>query len=338
MSYITQKLWGKIENKEVFLFTLTNKNGMQVSISNFGGIIQSVQVPSLGGEVECVLGFNTLEEYLSKEYRENYPYFGAIIGRNAGRIKGGKCPLNGKDLQLTINHNGTQLHGGVQGFDSKVWEVVAVEDKENPSVKLRYFSVDGEEGFPGNLTTLVTYTLTQENELRVDYEAQTDKPTIVNLTQHSYFNFNKNSYNMLNHYLQINGDKYVPLHPDYSPTGEILDVEGTYLDYRKPNVVHQDIDNAFPRQVSENDVVGSLFCKETNIRMEVKTSHPVLHIYAGYYVPEFSSKERTKTGQNAGICFEAQGYADALNYPQFVSTQLNPEEKYQFFTIFKFTF
>ena len=338
MGHITQKLWGKIDEKEVFLFTLTNKNGMQVNISNFGGIIQSLKVPSGGEDIECVLGFNTLEEYLCEEYRKEYPYFGVIIGRNAGRIKNGKCPLNGEELNLSINHNGTQLHGGIQGFDSKVWEVKSVEKQGNPSVKFYYFSEDGQEGFPGNLQTFVTYTLTENNELRVDYEAETDKPTIVNLTQHSYFNFNKNSDNVLRHYLQINGDKYVPLNPDYSPTGDILDVKNTHLDYREPNFVHPDIDNAFPRQVSENEVVGSLYCKETNIKMEVKTSHPVLHIYAGYYVPEFRFGNREKTGQNAGICFEAQGYADALNYPQFVSTQLNPDEKYQFFTIFKFSF
>lgn len=337
IKYVTEKNWGTIQGKNVFLFELRNNNGMKVGITNFGGIIQSVEVQTPNGIVETVLGFNSLEEYLSEEYRKNYPYFGVIIGRNAGRIKQGKTTLNGKELQLTVNHNGAQLHGGFQGFDSKVWEVLKVNDTENPSIVLKYVSPDGEEGYPGEVTAVVTYTLTEANELRVAYQGETTAPTILNLTQHSYFNFNKENGNVLNHYLQVNGNLYSPLNADYSPTGELLPVEGTYLDYRTPNLVHQDIDNAFPRQVSENEIVGSLFCKETNIKMEVYSNQPVLHIYAGYYVPELQPINRKHTGQNAGICFECQGFADALNYPQFQSTQLNPGEKYSYFTTFKFS-
>lgn len=330
---LTQKNWGEIKQKKVFLFTLKNKNGMEVSLTNFGGIITSIKIPSNGKTIESVLGFNSLEEYLDEEYRKNYPYFGVIIGRNAGRIKAGKTTLNGKELQLSVNHNGAQLHGGFEGFDSKVWEVISTD---NQSVTLQYISPDGEEGYPGEVVAKVTYSLNENNELRVDYHGTTNKPTILNLTQHSYFNFGANSGNVLNHLLKINGNLYSPLNPDYSPTGELLNVENTYLDYRKFREVHQDIDNAFPRQVSENEVVGSLYCPETKLRMDVKTNQPVLHIYAGYYVPELQPKDRKSTGKNAGICFECQGFADALNYPQFQSTQLNPEQEYSYFTIFKF--
>lgn len=335
-TFLTQELWGKVANDDVFLFRLTNRNGMKVGITNFGAIIQSLVVSTSTEEIETVLGFNTLKEYLSTEYRKEYPYFGAVIGRNAGRIKGGKTMLNGKELQLSVNHNGSQLHGGFQGFDSKVWQVVSVRNEETPSVTLQYVSADGEEGFPGEVLAQVTYSLNNQNELRVDYEATTSKPTILNLTQHAYFNFNTNSDNILNHYLQVNGNRYSPLNPDYSPTGELLLVEDTPLDYRTPKRVHPDIDNAFPRQVPENEVVGSLICNESKVRMDVITNQPVLHIYAGYYVPELRPENRKQTGQNAGICFECQGFADALNYPQFPSTQLNPDEKYKRFAIFRF--
>lgn len=335
---IAQKHWGKIKEKDIFLFELQNKNGMLVGISNFGGIIQSIRVPSKQEPIELVLGFDTLEEYLQEDYRKAYPYFGAIIGRNAGRIKNGKTTLNGETIQLTINHNGAQLHGGFEGFDSKVWEVVSYEDKEVPSVTFRYISKDGEEGYPGEVTAYVTYSLNNNNELRVDYKGFTTQPTILNLTQHTYFNLNTGSENILNHYLQINGNLVSPLNPDYSPTGELIEVANTHWDYRTPKLVHQDIDNAFPRQVSENQVVGSLICKESNIRMDVKTNHPVLHIYGGYYVPELSPKGRKMTGKNAGICFECQGFADALNYPQFQTTQLNPDQEYSYHTIFQFSF
>lgn len=336
-SFLIKKNWGNINGKEIFLFELINQNGVKLGITNFGGIIQSLQIPTKEGYVETMLGFNTLEEYLGEEYRKNYPYFGAIIGRNAGRIKNGKTILNGKELQLTVNHNNAQLHGGFQGFDSKVWQVVGFENSENPWVSLRYVSADKEEGYPGEVIATVTYTLTEKNVLRVDYHGTTSESTILNLTQHAYFNFNRNSENILNHYLQVNADRVSLLNPDYSPTGELTLVEGTKLDFRTPALVNKDIDNAFPRQVSENEVVGSLFCKETNIKMQVKTSHPVLHIYGGFYVPELEPKDRKKTGQNAGICFECQGFADALNYPQFQSTQLNKDEVYSYFTEFEFS-
>ncbi|GIZ16233.1 aldose epimerase family protein [Capnocytophaga catalasegens] len=336
-TFLKQELWGKVDDKDVFLFRLTNKKGMEVSVTNFGGIITSIKFPVKEKKIEMVLGFDTFEAYLSEEYRKEYPYFGAIIGRNAGRIKGGKTTLNGKEIQLSVNHAGAQLHGGFQGFDSKVWEVVSAKNEENPAVVLRYISPDGEEGFPGEVVVTVTYSLNDNNELRVDYHGKTNQPTIMNLTQHTYFNFNIDSKNILNHFLQVNGNRYSPLNPDYSPTGELLLVDNTHLDYRKPQLVHPDIDNAFPRQVSENEVVGSLICPESNIRMDVKTNQPVLHIYAGYYVPELHPKGRKSTGQNAGICFECQGFADALNYPQFPSTQLNPDEEYSYFATFRFS-
>lgn len=334
--FLKKDLWGKIDDQPIFLFHLTNANGMKVSISNYGAMIQSIEVPTKNGNVETTLGFNTLEEYLSEEYRANYPYFGVVIGRNAGRIKGGKTTLNGEPLQLTVNHNGAQLHGGFEGFDRKVWEVVSTQSTPLPEVTLQYISPDGEEGYPGEVVAQVTYSLNANNELKVEYHATTNQPTIVNLTQHAYFNFSREGGDILNHKLCVNASRYSPLNPDYSPTGELLLVEGTPLDYRTPSYVNEEIDNAFPREVSEKEIVGSLFCEETKLLMEVETNQPVLHIYGGYYVPELQPKGRKKTGKNTGICFECQGFADALNYPQFQTTQLNPEEEYSYFAIFRF--
>lgn len=162
---------------------LRNANGMEVSVMNFGGIINSIKVPIKGKKVECVLGFDTFEEYISDRYRAEYPYLGAVIGRNAGRIKYGKAYIDGKEVQVNCNLGENQIHGGVTGFDSVFWEVIAQEKGENPSVTLQYISKDGEEGYPGEVVVRVTYTLTEDNKLRIDYQGTTDAPTILNLTQ-----------------------------------------------------------------------------------------------------------------------------------------------------------
>lgn len=340
MKNIQQKSFGIYKDKNVEIITLTNQSGMQVSVTNFGGIITSIKVPVKGKLVETVLGFDSFQEYVSDEYRKGYPYLGAVIGRNAGRIKYGKTQIDGKPVQLTTNHGENQLHGGFVGFDSVVWDIVKVEETPNPKVVLEYFSKDGEEGYPGNLTATVSYALLDDNSIQIQYGGKTDKPTIFNLTQHSYFNLNHdNNGDVLGHILTVNADKYVPLEPDFfTPTGEILPVEGTPLDYRKGQPIYEHTDNSFVREVSENQVIGAVTNAEKTITLEVKTNHPVLHIYAGYYVPELKPKNRKQLGKNAGFCFEAQGFADALNHPNFQSTQLNPNEEYNYFTNFKFIF
>lgn len=340
MKNIQQKTFGTYNDKSVKIITLTNKNGMQVSITNFGGIITSVKVPVNGQMVETVLGFDTFEEYVSEEYRKGYPYLGAIIGRNAGRIKLGKTQIDGKPLQVTTNHGGNQLHGGFVGFDSVVWDIVKVEEEPNPKVVLEYFSKDGEEGFPGNLTATVSYELLDDNSIQIHYGGKTDKPTILNLTQHTYFNLNhENKGDILSHILTINSDKYVPLEPEFfTPTGEILPVAGTPLDYRKGQPIYEHTDNSFVNEISSDKCIGSVTNAEKTITVEVRTNHAVLHIYAGYYLPELQPANRKELGKNAGFCFEAQGFADALNHPNFKSTQLNPGEEYDYFTNFKFIF
>lgn len=339
LPYIITQPFGQVDGQKVFLITLRNKNGIEVSVTNFGGIITSIKIPTSQKTIETVLGFNTLDDYLSEAYRKEYPYFGAIIGRNAGRIKNGKTQINGKSVQLTTNHGENQLHGGYKGFDSVVWNIFKTFDNPHPKIVLQHQSADGEEGYPGNVVTTVSYTLLDDNSLQIDYHGTTDKPTILNLTQHTYFNFNSGNGDILNHTLQINADKYVPLEEHFfTPTGEIKSVEGSPLDYRKAKAVYEHTDNSFVREIDHHKCLGKLTNADKTLTMEVRTNHPVLHIYAGYYVPEFAPENRKKTGKNAGICFEAQGFADALNHPNFQSTQLNPEETYAYYTNFKFLF
>ncbi|MDO5105120.1 aldose epimerase family protein [Capnocytophaga sp.] len=340
MKKIQQKTFGTHNNKSVELITLTNKNGMEVSVTNFGGIITSIKVPVGGKMIETVLGFDTFEEYVSEAYRKGYPYLGTIIGRNAGRIKYGKTKINGEAVQLTTNHGENQLHGGFVGFDSVVWNVVKAEENPNPSVTLEYFSKDGEEGYPGNLTATVSYTLLDDNSIQIQYGGKTDKPTILNLTQHTYFNLNHgNESDVLNHTLTIHSDKYVPLVPEFfTPTGEILPVTGTPLDYQNGQLIYEHTDNSFVNETNGDKCIGSVTNAEKTITVEVRTNHAVLHIYAGYYLPELEVKNRKKLGKNTGFCFEAQGFADALNHPNFKSTQLNPDETYNYWTNFKFIF
>ena len=273
---------------------LRNANGMEVSVMNFGGIINSIKVPLKGKKVECVLGFDTFEEYISDRYRAEYPYLGAVIGRNAGRIKYGKAYIDGKEVQVNCNLGENQIHGGVTGFDSVFWEVI-------------------------------------------DYQGTTNAPTILNLTQHTYFNLNESDTDILSNTLQITADKYVPLEKGFfTPTGERPLVAGTPLDYRKGQKVYAHTDNSFVREIDAEKIMATLTNSEGSLTMTVRTNHPVLHIYAGYYLPLLEVAHRKTIGQSRGICFEAQGYADATKHHHFDSVILRPEEKYEYFTEFQF--
>lgn len=327
--------FGSYQGVDFHRFILKNNNGMEVSITEWGAIITSIKIP-LGNEFrECVLGFDTIEAYIADEYLNNYPYLGAIIGRNAGRISFGKFPLNGKEIMVTPNHGEHHLHGGKEGFDKKIWNV---ENTESNTITLSYLSKDGEEGYPGNVTVKVIYTLNDDNELKVEYFAETDKATPVNLTQHTYFNFNaENTGDILSHQLKINSEEYVPLNENLLPIGKIEKVTDTIYDYTKGKNPHENLDNSFTNKNNEKSI-GSLQSNDGKVTMEVKSSYPVLHIYTGYYLPEIEANGRKYLGKNAGICFEAQGFADAPNRPEFLSTILNPNEKYQHSTIFKFIF
>ncbi len=344
-----KELWGKIDNKDIYLYTLENKNGMKATITNYGGILTSLYAPDTNGNFDdVVLGFDSLGGYTSEYYVKNCPYFGGLIGRYGNRIANGKFKLDGKTYQLPLNDGPNTLHGGIKGFDKVVWNADTLSTDDGPAVKLTYLSKDGEQGFPGNLNVTVTYTLTNNNELKLHYEATTDKPTVINLTHHSYFNLSgQGNGNILNEELMLNADKYTPVNSKLIPTGEIKDVAGTPFDFRKPEVIGSRIDKV-PGGYDHNFVLND---PNTGIRlaakvydpaskrvMEVLTDQPGVQFYTGNFLDgSLTGKDGKKYEKHYGFCLETQHFPDSPNEPKFPSTVLNPGSTYSTTTIYKFS-
>lgn len=329
------------DGSTVQLFTLTNSNGMEVSVTNYGGIVTSIKVPDKDGNIEdVVLGFDDFEKYKS-----GHPFFGAIAGRYANRIANGRFELNGEVYELARNNGENHLHGGNEGFDKKLWDA-EVNEQEN-SVMLSYLSPDGEEGYPGNLDVDVTYTLTEENELRIDYHATTDKPTVVNLTNHSYFNLSGDpSQGILDHLLTIQADRYTPVDEGLIPTGELRPVEGTPFDFTEPETVGARIDS-IPPGYDHNFVlnnpnsgvqrIATVEHEESGRIMEVYTDQPGVQLYTGNFLDgSVTGHHGTPIGQHAALCLETQTFPDSPNKPDFPSPVLNPDETYETTTIYQF--
>ena len=345
-----KELWGKTDNKDVYLFTLENKNGMKATITNYGGILTSLYAPDTNGNFDdVVLGFDSLSGYTSDYYIKNCPYFGALIGRYGNRIAKGEFKLDGKTYKLPINNGPNTLHGGIKGFDKVVWDADTMQTDEGPAVKLTYLSKDGEEGFPGNLNVTVIYTLTNNNELKIHYTATTDKPTVVNLTHHSYFNLSgQGNGNILNEQLMINADKYTPVNSELIPTGQIKDVAGTPFDFRKPEAIGSRIDKVEGGGYDHNFVLND---QNTGIRlaakvydpaskreMEVLTDEPGVQFYTGNFLDgSLTGKGGKKYDKHFAFCLETQHYPDSPNEPKFPSTVLNPGNTYSTTTIYKFS-
>lgn len=334
-----------IKEKQTLVFTLENKNGMSCEITNYGAKIMKLFVPDKDGKFDdVVLGFDTLEEYFEKE-----PYFGAICGRFANRIKDGKFVLDGVEYHLPINNGTNSLHGGIHGFNEKIWEAKFAGNQE---IVLEYLSVDGEEGYPGNLIVKVTYFLSDNNELKIHYEATTDKPTIINLTNHSYFNL-KGAGNgtIRDHMLQINADFYTVLDDSFAPTGEIRPVENSAFDFRQPTLIEQQIDDkAFAagkgldnnwairkHHMGELALAGYIYEPQSGRKMEVFTTQPGMQVYSGNWIEKQKGKSgKTYESQHA-ICLETQGFPNSANIPFFPSPILRPGEKYDEWCIYKFS-
>lgn len=328
------KVFGTFENQEIKQVILTNDSGLSLGIINFGAIIQSIKLPERFSKRDLVLGFDTFEEYISEKYRQNYPYLGAVIGRHSGRIKDGQTKILGKAIQLPKNHGGHHLHGGNVGFDSKVWNFEEISDS---MVKLSLLSPDGDENYPGNLQVTVTYEFDDDDNITVTYDAETDQPTILNLTQHSYFNLNQQTDSILEDQIKINSHKYLEFNKDLMPTGEVLQTKDSQYDFSEFKNIPSDIDNSFLIN-PEAEVAAILKNHDDSIRMEVSTTQPIVHIYSGYYVPELTNKNRRNTQPNAGVCFETIGYLDADNHEKFPSNVLMPDKKYHHKTSFKFKY
>jgi len=321
------------DGEEVYLYTLRNRNGVEVSITNYGGTITSIMAPDRNGVFgDVVLGYASVDEYV-----KNPRYFGALIGRFANRIAEGKFSLNGIEYQLAQNNGKNHLHGGVKGFDKRVWN--ASETAEG--LHLEYLSRDGEENYPGNLSVAVDYSLNDENELRIDYHAGTDKDTIVNLTNHSYFNLAGDG-TILGHELMLHAGSFTPVSEDLIPTGEIRSVEGSRMDFRTARVIaNGGYDHNFVLDDWDRGslrLVARLREPRSGRVMEVLTTQPGVQFYSGNFLDgSLMGKDGVRYEQYAGLCLETQHYPDSPNHPDFPTTVLRAGETYEQTTIYKFT-
>lgn len=348
---ISKQAYGVIvDSINVESYTLKNQHGMEVSIITYGGIITSLKVPNKQGEIEdVVLGYDSLAEYTKSS-----PYFGALIGRFGNRIEKGKFSLDGIAYALSTNDGPNHLHGGVKGFDKVVWDAVEVKGDTTASLVLTYLSKDMEEGYPGNLNVKVTYTLDNNNVLDVSYEATTDKKTIVNLTQHSYFNLSGNfSKTILDHEITINADKFIPVDATLIPTGELKDVLSTPFDFRVDKTIGKDIEvenEQLKRGLgydhcwvlnNQNEgmrLAASAYHKGSGRLLEIFSDEPGIQFYTGNFLDgTLPSKQGGTYAYRTGFCLETQHYPDSPNQENFPSVVLSPGEKYQTKTSYKFS-
>ncbi len=334
----------------VDLYTMTNSRGVEVRAINYGGIILSLRVPDKAGKLaDVVLGYDSLEQYF-----ENKPYFGAIIGRYGNRIANGQFTLDGATYHLPKNNGPNSLHGGLKGFNKVLWHARSFENAPAVGVVFTYTSKNGEEGFPGNLKTEVTYTLTDENELQLDYEATTDKATPLNLTHHSYFNLaGEGSGDVLNHELLLNADRFAVIDSTQIPTGELRLVKGTPLDFTKPATIGARINDSYEQIVTakgydHNFVLnrkGSGLEMAARVRepktgrvMEVYTTEPGIQLYTGNFLEGSGlGKQGHVYGKYDALCLETQHFPDSPNHPDFPSTILRPGQTYRSRTVYRFS-
>ncbi|MHC4570623.1 MAG: aldose epimerase family protein, partial [Planctomycetota bacterium] len=310
---IKKQAFGKTgDGKDVDLYTLTNANGLKTEIMTYGGIVRILEVPDRDGNLgDIVLGYDSLDEYI-----ENNPYFGALVGRCGNRIAKGKFTLDGVEYTLATNNGPNHLHGGVKGFDKVVWDAEPMEDETSVGLKLTYLSKDGEEGYPGNLKCTVIYTLTNDNELKVSYEAETDKATVVNLTHHSYFNLaGHGSGDILAHELMLAADNFTPVDEGLIPTGEIKPVKGTLMDFTRPMPIGARIDQVrggYDHNFVLNNSGGSLalaasvYEPNTGRVMEIFTTEPAIQFYSGNFLDGSNKGKGAVYNKHNGFCLETQ--------------------------------
>jgi aldose 1-epimerase len=342
--------FGSVDGREVSLYTLRNGSGMEVCITNYGGIVVSLVVPDRNGRFsDVVLGYDSLSSYLAKT-----PYFGAIVGRYANRIGKARFTLDGKVYVLTPNDGPNQLHGGLRAFDKVVWDVDESTPATDPTLALSYLSKDGEEGYPGNLRLKVVYSLTDSNALRIDYTATADKPTVLNLSHHSYFNLaGQGAGEILGHILTINADRFTPIDSGLIPTGEFRPVEGTPMDFRTATVVGARI--GVPNEqlrlgrgydhnwvLNRNDgglSFAARLSEPTSGRiMEVWTTQPGIQFYTGNFLDGTNiGKGGVAYKYRTGLCLETQHFPDSPNRPEFPSTVLRPGETFTSSTLYRFS-
>jgi aldose 1-epimerase len=331
------------DGSPVEIFTLTNADGLKARLMTYGATLVSLELPDRNGvPADCVLGYDTLDGYL-----EASPYFGAIVGRYGNRIAGGKFTLDGKTYTLATNDGANHLHGGVKGFDKVLWKGEAVRDSSGVGVRFTYLSPDGEEGYPGNLEAAVTYVLNNNNELIISYEARTDKPTVVNLTHHSYFNLTGGTRDILGHELTLFADRYTPVDAGLIPTGVLAPVAGTPMSFESPTAIGARIAEV-PGGYDHNYVLtgggrtiipaARVYEPESGRVMEISTVEPGIQFYSGNFLDgTITGKGGRVYGKHWGFCLETQHFPDSPNHPDFPSTVLRPGEVFRSMTVHKFS-
>ncbi len=351
MSDILKQRWGTLESGEsIDLYTLLNASGTEARITNYGGRLVSLRTPDRSGASgEIVLGFDSLGGYLNKN-----PYFGALVGRYANRIAGGEFSLNGTKYKLARNNGENALHGGLRGFDKVAWTGRVIESETEPALELTYLSADGEEGYPGKLITTVRYSLSGRNELWIDYQATTDKSTILNLTNHSYFDLSGNgSGKIVDTVVTIHAERFTPVNAHLIPTGELRPVEGTPLDFRNPIAVGARINErdeqlgygvgydhnyVLAKGKDSPELAARAWDPASGRVLEVFTTQPGMQFYTGNHLDGSVLGRDGKAYQSrSGMCFETQHFPDSPNHPEFPSSELRPGERYHHTTIFKLT-
>ncbi|MDP2887330.1 MAG: aldose epimerase family protein [Ignavibacteria bacterium] len=338
------------DGTEIFVYTLHNKNGMEARVTNYGGTLLSLLVPDRNGNrTDVVLGFDSLATYI-----KDAPHFGSTMGRYANRIGKAMFQLNGIRYTLARNSGANHIHGGLKGFDKVAWNVDEHESKVGKSLVLNYLSRDGEEGYPGNLSVKVMYSVTDSNGLKIEYTATTDKPTVMNLTNHSYFNLaGAGNGSILDHELFIDADRFTPVDTESIPTGELRSVHGTPLDFTTPTRIGVRIDDGYEQLKKGGGYNHNLVLnkpanafglaarvyEETSGRvMEVLTTEPGLQFYTPNFVnAKYVGKEGKKYDHRCGFCLETEHFPDSPNKPQFPSTVVNPGDTYTSTTVYRFS-
>ena len=350
-STITSKPFGTTaDGQQATLYTLRNSKGATATISDYGGTVTSLSMPDRkGGFSDVVLGFKTLPEY-----EKQSPYFGCLIGRFGNRIAGGTFSLGGRTYHFPVNNGSNSLHGGMKGFDKVVWKATPSVTNRGPSLKLTHISPDGDQGYPGTLTVTATYTLTERNELKLVYRAKTDRTTIVNLTHHSYFNLSGHGKgDILDHVVTLHAGKFIPVNKDLIPTGKILSVNGTPMDFTKPSSVGARINDSHQQLILARGYDHTwvadkppgrlgLIAKIEELKsgrvMEVFSTEPGFQFYSGNFLDgSFSGKGGRVYNFRGGLCVEPQHYPDSPNQKNFPTTELKPGQTYKNTIIYRFS-
>ncbi|MDC7763704.1 galactose mutarotase [Priestia aryabhattai] len=338
--------FGELNNQAVHAYTLLNDEGLKITCLDYGCVISNIEMPDSEGKIESVvLGFDSIEEY-----QKYSPYFGAVVGRVAGRIGGAEFQLNDETYRLEKNEGNNHLHGGSEGFSHKIWHAKTIDASDHVGVEFTYVSKDGEEGYPGNLEVKVTYTLTNKNEFHISYEGTTDQDTLINLTNHTYFNLSGNlKETVLDHVLKLKSNEFLELNDDLLPTGETISVTDTPFDFREGHSLKEGVESTHPQNVlvdkgydhpflleAETENQMSLFDPASGRKIEVKTDQPSVVLYTGNHLDEEFEIRGVHSEKYLGVCLETQGLPDAIHHKHFPSCVLKPGEKYEASTHYTF--